>query len=151
MAYWEALCPPLGCPVRRTKASDCMYNGQQPIFILKEGTTRTSGKGAQSNNIAAAKAVADAVRSTLGPKGMDKMLVDSMGDVVITNDGATILKEMEIEHPAAKMIIEIAKTQEQHCFDGTTSAVVIAGELLKRSEELVDQNVHPTVICEGFR
>ena len=128
-----------------------MYNGQQPIFILKEGTTRTSGKTAQSNNIAAAKAVADAVRSTLGPKGMDKMLVDSMGDVVITNDGATILKEMDIEHPAAKMIIEIAKTQEQHCFDGTTSAVVIAGELLKRSEDLVEQNVHPTVICEGFR
>ncbi len=128
-----------------------MYNGQQPIFILKEGTTRTSGKSAQSNNIAAAKAVADAVRSTLGPKGMDKMLVDSMGDVVITNDGATILKEMDIEHPAAKMIIEIAKTQEQHCFDGTTSAVVIAGELLKRSEELVEQNVHPTVICEGYR
>ena len=128
-----------------------MQNGQQPIFILKEGTTRTSGKGAQSNNIAAAKAVAEAVRSTLGPKGMDKMLVDSMGDVVITNDGATILKEMEIEHPAAKMIIEIAKTQEQHCFDGTTSAVVIAGELLKRSEDLVEQNVHPTVICEGFR
>ena len=118
---------------------------------MKEGTTRTSGKGAQSNNIAAAKAVAEAVRSTLGPKGMDKMLVDSMGDVVITNDGATILKEMEIEHPAAKMIIEIAKTQEQHCFDGTTSAVVIAGELLKRSEDLVEQNVHPTVICEGFR
>ena len=131
--------------------SDNMYNGQQPIFILKEGTTRTSGKSAQSNNIAAAKAVADAVRSTLGPKGMDKMLVDSMGDVVITNDGATILKEMDIEHPAAKMIIEIAKTQEQHCFDGTTSAVVIAGELLKRSEELVEQNVHPTVICEGYR
>jgi chaperonin GroEL (HSP60 family) len=128
-----------------------MYNGQQPIFILKEGTTRTSGKTAQSNNIAAAKAVSDAVRSTLGPKGMDKMLVDSMGDVVITNDGATILKEMDIEHPAAKMIIEIAKTQEQHCFDGTTSAVVIAGELLKRSEDLVEQNVHPTVICEGFR
>ena len=128
-----------------------MYNGQQPIFILKEGTTRTSGKTAQSNNIAAAKAVSDAVRSTLGPKGMDKMLVDSMGDVVITNDGATILKEMDIEHPAAKMIIEIAKTQEQHCYDGTTTAVVIAGELLKRSEDLVDQNVHPTVICEGFR
>jgi chaperonin GroEL (HSP60 family) len=128
-----------------------MYNGQQPIFIMKEGTQRTSGKTAQSNNIAAAKAVADAVRSTLGPKGMDKMLVDSMGDVVITNDGATILKEMDIEHPAAKMIIEIAKTQEQHCYDGTTSAVVIAGELLKRSEDLVEQNVHPTVICEGFR
>ena len=128
-----------------------MYSGQQPIFILKEGTERTSGRSAQSNNIAAAKAVADSVRSTLGPKGMDKMLVDSMGDVVITNDGATILKEMDIEHPAAKMIIEIAKPQEQHCYDGTTSAVVIAGELLKRSEDLVEQNVHPTVICEGFR
>ncbi len=121
------------------------------IFILKEGTNRTRGRGAQSNNIAAAKAVADAVRSTLGPKGMDKMLVDSMGDVVITNDGATILKEMDIVEPAAKMIIEVAKTQEQHCFDGTTTAVVLAGELLKRSEDLIDQNVHPTVICEGFR
>jgi len=129
-----------------------MYgNGQAPIFILKEGTERTRGRSAQSNNIAAAKAVADAVRSTLGPKGMDKMLVDSMGDVVITNDGATILKEMDIEHPAAKMIIEVAKTQEQHCHDGTTSAVVLAGELLKRSEDLIEQNVHPTVICEGFR
>ena len=129
-----------------------MYgNGQAPIFILKEGTQRTSGRSAQSNNIAAAKAVADSVRSTLGPKGMDKMLVDSMGDVVITNDGATILKEMDIEHPAAKMIIEVAKTQEQHCYDGTTSAVVLSGELLKRSEDLIEQNVHPTVICEGFR
>ena len=128
-----------------------VYGGQAPIFILKDGTDRVRGKSAQSNNIAAAKAVADAVRSTLGPKGMDKMLVDSMGDVVITNDGATILKEMDIEHPAAKMIIEVAKTQEQHCYDGTTSAVVIAGELLKRSEDLIDQNVHPTVICHGFR
>ena len=131
-----------------------MYQGQQgqaPIFILKEGTQRTRGRTAQSNNIAAAKAVADAVRSTLGPKGMDKMLVDSIGDVVITNDGATILKEMDIEHPAAKMIIEVAKTQEQHCYDGTTSAVVLAGELLKRSEDLIEQNVHPTIICEGFR
>ena len=129
-----------------------MYgNGQAPIFILKDGVQRTRGRSAQSNNIAAAKAVADAVRSTLGPKGMDKMLVDSMGDVVITNDGATILKEMDIEHPAAKMIIEVAKTQEQHCYDGTTSAVVLSGELLKRSEDLIEQNVHPTVICEGFR
>ncbi|MEC8266804.1 MAG: thermosome subunit beta [Candidatus Thermoplasmatota archaeon] len=131
-----------------------MYQGQQgqaPIFILKEGTQRTRGRTAQSNNIAAAKAVADAVRSTLGPKGMDKMLVDSIGDVVITNDGVTILKEMDIEHPAAKMIIEVAKTQEQHCYDGTTSAVVLAGELLKRSEDLIEQNVHPTIICEGFR
>ena len=120
-----------------------MYQGQQgqaPIFILKEGTQRTRGRTAQSNNIAAAKAVADAVRSTLGPKGMDKMLVDSIGDVVITNDGATILKEMDIEHPAAKMIIEVAKTQEQHCYDGTTSAVVLAGELLKRSEDLIEQS-----------
>lgn len=125
--------------------------GQAPIFILKEGTQRTRGRTAQSNNIAAAKAVADAVRSTLGPKGMDKMLVDTMGDVVITNDGATILKEMDIEHPAAKMIIEVAKTQEQHCYDGTTTAVVLAGELLKRSEDLIEQNVHPTIICEGFR
>jgi|TARA_B100001741_G_C16542681_1_gene595131 thermosome len=125
--------------------------GQAPIFILKEGTSQTRGKTAQSNNIAAAKAVANSVRSTLGPKGMDKMLVDSMGDVVITNDGATILKEMDIEHPAAKMIIEVAKTQEQHCYDGTTTAVVLAGELLKRSEDLIEQNVHPTVICEGFR
>ena len=129
-----------------------MYgNGQAPIFILKDGTQRTRGRTAQSNNIAAAIAVARAVRSTLGPKGMDKMLVDSMGDVVITNDGATILKEMDIEHPAAKMIIEVAKTQEQHCFDGTTTAVVLSGELLKRSEDLIEQNVHPTVICEGFR
>ena len=128
-----------------------MYgNGQAPIFILKDGTQRTRGRTAQSNNIAA-KAVADAVRSTLSSKGMDKMLVDSMGDVVITNDGATILKEMDIEHPAAKMIIEVAKTQEQHCFDGTTTVVVLSGELLKRSEDLIEQNAHPTVICEGFR
>jgi len=134
-----------------TEALNMYGNGQAPIFILKDGVQRTRGRSAQSNNIAAAKAVADAVRSTLGPKGMDKMLVDSMGDVVITNDGATILKEMDIEHPAAKMIIEVAKTQEQHCYDGTTSAVVLSGELLKRSEDLIEQNVHPTVICEGFR
>ena len=101
--------------------------GQAPIFILKEGTERTRGRSAQSNNIAAAKAVADSVRSTLGPKGMDKMLVDTMGDVVITNDGATILKEMDIEHQL-QMIIEVAKTQEQHCYDGTTSAVVLSGD-----------------------
>jgi len=99
----------------------------------------------------AAKAVADAVRSTLGPKGMDKMLVDSMGDIVITNDGATILKELDIEHPAAKMVVEVAKTQDNECGDGTTSAVVLAGELLKKSESLIDQNVHPTVISNGFR
>jgi len=128
-----------------------MQSGQQPIFILKEGTERSHGRVAQSNNIAAAKAVADAVRSTLGPKGMDKMLVDEGGDVIITNDGATILREMDIDHPAAKMIIEVAKTQEQECYDGTTSAVILAGELLKKSEELITQNIHPTTICSAFR
>lgn len=125
--------------------------GQMPILVLKEGTTRERGKDAKKNNINAAKAIADAVRSTLGPRGMDKMLVDSMGDVVITNDGVTILKEIDVEHPAAKMIIETAKTQDEECKDGTTTAVVLAGEFLKRSEELLDQNVHPTIINGGFR
>ena len=105
--------------------------GGQPILILKEGTTRTRGEEAQSMNIEAARAVANAVRTTLGPKGMDKMLVDSIGDVVITNDGATILKEMDIEHPAAKMVVEVAKTQDDEVGDGTTTAVVLVGELLK--------------------
>ncbi|UCE75511.1 MAG: TCP-1/cpn60 chaperonin family protein [Methanomassiliicoccales archaeon] len=122
-----------------------------PILILKEGTKRDKGKGAQSNNIAAAKAIADAVRTTLGPRGMDKMLVDSLGDVVITNDGATILKEIDIDHPAAKMIVEISKTQDDECGDGTTTAVVIAGELLKKAEELTNMNVHATIIANGFR
>jgi thermosome len=125
--------------------------GQTPILVLKEGTARDKGKSAQSNNIAAAKAVADAVRSTLGPRGMDKMLVDSMGDVVITNDGVTILKEIDVEHPAAKMMVEVAKTQDKECGDGTTTSVIIAGDLLKRAEELIDQNVHPTVISGGYR
>lgn len=125
--------------------------GGQPILILKEGSQRTRGRDAQSGNIAAAKAVASAVRTTLGPKGMDKMLVDTIGDVVITNDGVTILKEMDIEHPAAKMMVEIAKTQDDEVGDGTTTAVVIAGELLKRSEELLEQDVHPTVITHGYR
>ncbi|HVL48750.1 MAG TPA: thermosome subunit alpha [Candidatus Thermoplasmatota archaeon] len=124
--------------------------GNQPVIILKEGTQRTKGRGAQSNNILAAKAVADAVRSTLGPKGMDKMLVDSMGDVVITNDGATILKEIEVQHPAAKMIIEISKTQESEVGDGTTSSVVLAGALLAKAEELIE-DVHPTLITQGYR
>src|SRR2546422_565199 len=121
------------------------------ILVLKEGTRRERGKGAQFNNIAAAKAVADAVRSTLGPRGMDKMLVDSLGDVVITNDGVTILKEIDIEHPAAKMLVEVAKTQDEEAGDGTTTAVILAGELLKRAEDLIDQNIHPTVIAAGFR
>jgi thermosome len=128
-----------------------MMGGQTPILVLKEGTTREKGKGAQGNNIAAAKAVADAVRSTLGPRGMDKMLVDSMGDAVITNDGVTILKEIDIEHPAAKMLVEVAKTQDEECGDGTTTAVILAGELLKKSEDLLDQNIHSTIISSGFR
>ncbi len=121
-----------------------------PILVLKEGTERERGKGATANNIAAARAIADTVRTTLGPRGMDKMLVDSMGDITITNDGVTILKEMDVEHPAAKMLVEVAKTQDQQCGDGTTTAVVLAGELLKRSEHLLEQNVHPTVITRGF-
>jgi chaperonin GroEL (HSP60 family) len=127
-----------------------MLQGTQ-ILVLKEGTERTRDKSATSNNIAAARAIADAVRSTLGPRGMDKMLVDSMGDITITNDGVTILKEVDVEHPAAKMLVEVAKTQDQQCGDGTTTAVVIAGELLKRSESLLEQNVHPTVITRGFQ
>jgi len=125
--------------------------GGQPIFILKEGSQRTRGRDAQGSNIAAAKAVASAVRTTLGPKGMDKMLVDTIGDVVITNDGVTILKEMDIEHPAAKMMVEVAKTQDDEVGDGTTTAVVVAGELLKRAEDLLEQDVHPTVIAHGYR
>ncbi len=128
-----------------------MISGQTPILILKEGTKREKGKGAQFNNIAAARAIADAVRSTLGPRGMDKMLVDSMGDVVITNDGVTILKEIDVEHPAAKMLVEVAKTQDEECGDGTTTAVILAGELLKKAEALIEQNVHPTVISGGYR
>jgi thermosome len=125
--------------------------GGQPILILKEGSSRTRGRDAQSINIAAAKAVAAAVRTTLGPKGMDKMLVDTIGDVVITNDGVTILKEMDIEHPAAKMMVEVAKTQDDEVGDGTTTSVVVAGELLKRAEDLLEQDVHPTVIAHGYR
>jgi thermosome len=133
-----------------------MSNGQgqltgQPILVLPEGTFRTLGKDAQHNNIAAAKAVADAVRSTLGPKGMDKMLVDNLGDIVITNDGVTILEEMQIEHPAAKMLVEVAKTQNEEVGDGTTTAAVLAGELLKKAEALLDQDIHPTVITRGYK
>jgi thermosome len=120
-------------------------------LVLKEGTKREKGRGALSNNIAAAKAIADSVRSTLGPRGLDKMLVDSMGDVVVTNDGVTILKEMDVEHPAAKMLVEVAKTQDQEAGDGTTTAVVLAGELLKRAEGLIEQNIHPTIISQGYR
>ena len=125
--------------------------GGQPIFILREGTERSKGREAQNNNIMAAKAVANAVRTTLGPKGMDKMLVDGLGDVVITNDGVTILREMDIEHPAAKMVVEVAKTQDDEVGDGTTTAAVLAGELLKVAEDLLDQDVHSTIIASGYR
>jgi archaeal chaperonin len=128
-----------------------MMAGNTPILVLREGTKREKGRGALNNNIQAAKAIADAVRSTLGPRGLDKMLVDSMGDVVVTNDGVTILKEMDVEHPAAKMLVEVAKTQDQEAGDGTTTAVVLAGELLKRAETLIDQNIHPTIISQGYR
>jgi len=127
-----------------------MMQGQQ-VYILKEGTQRETGKGAAQNNIAAAVAIANTVRSTLGPKGMDKMLVDTMGDVVITNDGVTILKEMDVSHPAAKMMVEIAKVQDAESGDGTTTAVILAGEFLKQAEMLIDKDIHPTTITAGYK
>jgi archaeal chaperonin len=123
----------------------------QPIIILPEGTSRLLGRDAQRMNIMAGKALAETVRTTLGPKGMDKMLVDSMGDIVVTNDGVTILKEMDVEHPAAKMLVEVAKTQEDEVGDGTTTAVIIAGELLKKAEDLLEQDIHPTTLVMGYR
>jgi thermosome len=125
--------------------------GEVPVLILREGASRSRGREAQRNNIMAAKVVAEAVRSALGPKGMDKMLVDSLGDVTITSDGRTILDEMDIQHPAAKMMVEVAKTQDEEVGDGTTTSVIVAGELLGRAEELVDKKVHPTVIIDGYR
>ncbi len=124
--------------------------GGQPMFILNEDSQRTEGKDAQTSNISAGKAISESVRTTLGPRGMDKMLVSDSGDVVITNDGATILEEMEIEHPAAQMIVEVAQTQEEEVGDGTTTASVLAGELLKQAEDLLDDDVHPTTIVEGY-
>jgi len=124
---------------------------KQPIFILPENVQRIIGRDAQRNNIMAARLVADTVKTTLGPKGMDKMLVSSIGDITVTNDGVTILEEMEIEHPAAKMMVEIAKTQEEAVGDGTTTAVIIAGKLLENAEALLDKKIHPTVIARGYR
>ena len=123
----------------------------QPVLVLKEGTSRNRGKEAQRNNITAAKLVGEVVKSTLGPRGMDKMLVDGLGDITITNDGAAILDDIDVEHPAAKMMVEIAKTQDDMVGDGTTTAVVIAGGLLKEAEEMLDQNIHPTSIVSGYR
>jgi len=125
--------------------------GGRQVLVLPEGTRRLIGRDAQRMNILAARVIGEAVRTTLGPRGMDKMLVDSLGDVVITNDGVTILKEMEVEHPAAKMLVEVAKTQDEQVGDGTTTAVIIAGELLHEAERLLDQTIHPTVIAGGYR
>jgi thermosome len=123
----------------------------QPVLILKEGTTRSRGKEAQRNNIMAARVIGEVLKTTLGPRGMDKMLIDNLGDITITNDGAAILNEIDVEHPAAKMMVEIAKTQDDMVGDGTTTAVVLASELLKKAEELLDQNIHPTILVAGFR
>jgi len=122
-----------------------------PVLILKEGASRSRGKEAQRNNIMAAKVIAEAIKSTLGPRGMDKMLVDSLGDITVTNDGASILDEIDVQHPAAKMIVEVAKTQDDMVGDGTTTAVVLSGELLKEAEELLNENIHPTLIVSGYR
>ena len=123
----------------------------QPVLILKEGTSRSRGKEAQRNNIMAARVIGEVLKTTLGPRGMDKMLIDSLGDITITNDGAAILDEMDVEHPAAKMMVEIAKTQDDMVGDGTTTTVVLASELLKKAEELLDQNIHPTILVSGYR
>jgi thermosome len=122
-----------------------------PVIILREGTQRTRGRDAQLNNIMVAKVIAEAMRSSLGPRGMDKMLVDSFGDVTITSDGATILKEMEVEHPVAKMLVEVAKAQDAEVGDGTTTVVVLAGELLAKAEELIEKEVHPSIIIDGYK
>ena len=122
-----------------------------PVVLLKDGATQTKGRDAQKNNIAAAKIIAEIVRTSLGPRGMDKMLVDSLGDVTITNDGATILKEIDVQHPAAKMLVEIAKSTDNEVGDGTTSVVVLSGALLEQAESLLEQEVHPTVIVDGYR
>jgi archaeal chaperonin len=125
--------------------------GGLPVLILKEGATQTKGRDAQKNNIAAAKLISDVVKTSLGPRGMDKMLVDGLGDVTITNDGATILKEIDVQHPAAKMMVEISKATDNEVGDGTTSVVVLAGSLIEKAEELIAKDVHPTIIVDGYR
>src|SRR5213083_224885 len=122
-----------------------------PIIILREGTQRSRGKDAERSNIIAAKVLAETVRSTIGPRGMDKMMVGSIGDIVITDDGATIMKEMDVQNPAAKMLVEVAKTQDSEVGDGTTTAVVLAGELLAGAEALLDKDIHPNAIIDGYR
>src|SRR5271169_455186 len=125
-------------------------SGSPQYIILKEGTNESKGREAQRNNIQAAKLISEIVRSSLGPRGMDKMLVDSLGDVTITNDGATMLKEIDVQHPAAKMLVEVSKATDNEVGDGTTSAVILAGALLEKAEELITKDVHPTVIVDGY-
>src|SRR5215210_5786367 len=125
--------------------------GGVPVLILKEGTAQTKGRDAQKNNITAAKLIAEVVRSSLGPRGMDKMLVDTLGDVTITNDGATILKEIDVQHPAAKMMVEISKATDNEVGDGTTSVGILAGALIEKAEDLITKDVHPTIIVDGYR
>ncbi|MEM3826568.1 MAG: TCP-1/cpn60 chaperonin family protein, partial [Nitrososphaeria archaeon] len=134
-----------------TTAIPAVTSSGQPVLILKEGTAQTRGREAQRNNILAAKLVGEIVRTSLGPRGMDKMLVDSLGDVTVTNDGATILKEIDVQHPAAKAMVEISKATDNEVGDGTTSAVVLASSLLEKAEELLDKDVHPTVIVDGYK
>src|ERR671912_2073077 len=124
--------------------------GGMPVLILKEGASQTKGRDAQKNNITAAKLISEIVRTSLGPRGMDKMLVDSLGDVTITNDGATILKEIDVQHPAAKMVVEVAKSVDNEVGDGTTSVVILAGALIEKAEELIGKDVHPSVIVDGY-
>jgi archaeal chaperonin len=124
--------------------------GGMPVIILKEGTKENKGKEAQRNNITAAKLIAEIVKTSLGPRGMDKMLVDTLGDVTITNDGATILKEIDVQHPAAKMMVEVSKSVDNEVGDGTTSSVVLAGALLEKAEELLNKDVHPSIIVDGY-
>ncbi|MGA2876666.1 MAG: TCP-1/cpn60 chaperonin family protein, partial [Nitrososphaerales archaeon] len=132
-----------------TTAIPATTSSGQPVLILKEGSSQVKGNEAQRNNVYAAKLVAEIVKSSLGPRGMDKMLVDGLGDVTITNDGATILKEIDVQHPAAKMLVEISKTTDNEVGDGTTSAVVLAGALLEKAEDLINKDVHPTIIVDG--
>ena len=127
------------------------YMTGQPVLILKEGSTRSRGRDARRSNMMAAQIIAEVLKSTLGPRGMDKMLIDSLGDITITNDGATVLDEIDVQHPAAKMMIEVAKTMDDEVGDGTTTAVIFAGELLKKAEDLIDQNIHPSVIVSGYQ
>jgi len=127
-----------------------MAGSGMPVLILREGTKESKGKDAQKNNVTAAKLIAEIVKTSLGPRGMDKMLVDSLGDVTITNDGATILKEIDVQHPAAKMMVEVAKSVDNEVGDGTTSSVVFTGALLARAEELLSKDVHPSIIVDGY-